>query len=583
MSGRGSASSGRGSSDDYFIHTVPELPIGSILQHRIDTHGITSYQIKRSNLNDLIRKTPVWKQPFEVPEIKRHEYALRIGYDPEAGEQRRSTDAELAQVSSAFKRQRIHDTPLMDASEIYSRIFAQVFARPTLTSLPSDVFVDRVATMLSDKDAVALSRTDRQSVQSFKEKPYTLSKRQILQAQPFHAYMPIRYSYAAKRYVPRVSGNAFRISDVKLNFNHPLQPDGAHQYAKSISFGSTFSQYIPPGSLPDGLEDIKFGYRFNGLLKPGSIPSSVTNITFGGEFNRREDLFIGILPESLRFLTFNDNVHREGFNQRIEPGALPSKLEVIKFGNSFNQPLQPGVFPDSTREMVFGEAFNQPLAVGTLPERLRWLSLDDAFGNFNHALERDVLPPHLEGLILSRDFNLPIRYGVLPANLHEIYFGSRFNQPLQADVLPSSLSFIKFSMDFNQPLLPGVFPVGIQTIIFGELFNQELPVGLFPATVAEVTFGFIFEQRIVPGVFPPTIQTIHFDYDMTRAYHLDPSMIDLGVLSDNRPQHTVLDLEEYETSDEEEDEDMDEDTELPPPQDVNPNFMRDDQFQFHGL
>ncbi|KAN0018315.1 hypothetical protein ACTFIU_010930 [Dictyostelium citrinum] len=102
--------------------------------------------------------------------------------------------------------------------------------------------------------------------------------------------------------------------------------------------------------------------------------------------------------------------------------------------------------------------------------------------DFNHKLEKGVIPESVENLSLYHGYNIPI-----------------------TNSLPSSLNTLEFGNEYSQILKPGDLPNGIEVLKLGDQFNQSL-LNIIPKTVTCLEFGFNFDQKLDNGI-PPNLKT----------------------------------------------------------------------------
>nr|QBK89538.1 MAG: FNIP repeat protein [Pithovirus LCPAC001] len=84
--------------------------------------------------------------------------------------------------------------------------------------------------------------------------------------------------------------------------------------------------------------------------------------------------------------------------------------------------------------------------------------------DFNHKIEKDVLPASLTTLTFGREFNQEIEEGVLPTSLTTLTFGQNFNKKIEKGVLPKSLTTLILGREFNQKIEKGILPKSLSYI-----------------------------------------------------------------------------------------------------------------------
>nr|QFG73786.1 MAG: FNIPrepeat containing protein [Megaviridae environmental sample] len=234
-------------------------------------------------------------------------------------------------------------------------------------------------------------------------------------------------------------------------FNSPIEDIRFNSNIKKITFHpeSKFNYVIPIQVLPCNLIELRLPRFFNKIIIPG------------------------ILPESLRILTFGHN-----YNYEILPHALPSKLYQLEFDGIFNKVILPNILPANLKNLIFGSGFNQSID-GILPN-LEILKLGVIF---NQRI--NVLPDTLKRLTLSKHYNHSID-GIIPDVLHYLDLGCNFNQM----ILPNTLKNVRrliISNAFNQPLTCNVLPDDLETLYFASFskFNNEIVI---PSNIKHIKF-----------------------------------------------------------------------------------------------
>ena len=157
----------------------------------------------------------------------------------------------------------------------------------------------------------------------------------------------------------------------------------------------SFSRYLAPGLLPQGLPSIQFAYLYGIPLSPRSIPWPVEQLQVG-RFNRS---LVGLLPSSLTQISLSE------FDQPLMPAVLPASLQYLSL-RVWDKPLQFSVLPASLKQL-FIPSFNHPLHPGVLPLGLEKLSLY----RFDQKLVVGSLPPSLAVLDMGAMFTKPLPAG----------------------------------------------------------------------------------------------------------------------------------------------------------------------------
>lgn len=119
-----------------------------------------------------------------------------------------------------------------------------------------------------------------------------------------------------------------------------------------LSFPSSFKESFDPSKVPDTVAELYLPHEFGkNMVKQVKFPDSVTFIHLG-----------------------------DYFNEEMEVGFLPAKLQTINFGCWYNKPIKQGVLPNTVEELIFGDIdrFSKPV------------------GCYNLAKEEIVLPPSVE-------------------------------------------------------------------------------------------------------------------------------------------------------------------------------------------
>ncbi|GAM22597.1 hypothetical protein SAMD00019534_057720 [Acytostelium subglobosum LB1] len=301
--------------------------------------------------------------------------------------------------------------------------------------------------------------------------------------------------------------------------------------AKTTHITYNRKKTVPPGSLRSGLLSLSLGPRFQRPIDKGILPDTLTRLSLD---DYKQPLTPGALPSSIRVVNFG-----EEYNQAIEPGVFDpdSPPEVIQFGMMFNQPLftEPlgtPVLPTGVIKLTFGYTFDQPLLSGTLPDTLAFLKLGD---EFDRALRPGDLPQSLRFLMFGRCFNQHIGPNILPSNLLTLHMGQRFGKPVLPGYLPSTLKEFKnyaYFWDDEEdghvdvpPLVPGCLPEGLASLMvkthqplqLGLLpnsmsivqlignFNSKIEIGMLPLSLTTLSLGDEFRQPLEPGTLPPNL------------------------------------------------------------------------------
>jgi hypothetical protein len=189
---------------------------------------------------------------------------------------------------------------------------------------------------------------------------------------------------------------------------------------KYLDLGNKFNQIITKGDLPSGLEtlvignsfnyyftnnalvgikELVLGYCFNNPFSinqtdNNNIPEGMVSITMGGCY--QHPLLKGQFPSTLRGLKFH-----ETYNEPLGVGILPDSLEVLHWGMGT---IEPGAIPTGLKVLKFGEYFkSRDLKPGVLPNAstLKCLMLGCDF--VNETIYKGCIPDHLDRLVLTRN------------------------------------------------------------------------------------------------------------------------------------------------------------------------------------
>ncbi|EGG24679.1 hypothetical protein DFA_02923 [Cavenderia fasciculata] len=272
------------------------------------------------------------------------------------------------------------------------------------------------------------------------------------------------------------------------------------------------------------------------LLLPGALPSTIQSLTFGDSYN--QPISVGVLPPTLQSLTFGD-----GYNQPISVGVLPESLQSLTFGDSYNQAISVGTLPSTLQSLTFGDSYNQAISDGVLPSSLQSLTFGDSY---NQEIPVGVLPSSLQSLVFGNEYNQAISVGVLPSSLQSLTFDDRYNQAISVSynqaisvgVLPSSLQSLTLGDNYNQPLSVGVLPSSLLSLTFGWHYNQPISVGVLPSTLQSLVFGDGYRQPLSVGVLPSSLLSLTFGwhYDQPISVGVLPSTLQSLVFGDGYRQ-----------------------------------------------
>ncbi|KAF2070319.1 hypothetical protein CYY_008356, partial [Polysphondylium violaceum] len=273
--------------------------------------------------------------------------------------------------------------------------------------------------------------------------------------------------------------------------------------------------YRPPiveqivSNLPGNVQELVLDMNRDTITGPCIIPESVTILGSNDSFYYQNLKWFEVSPnkvymgcqllidsvESFEWLLANKWIcsvefARNVLNMLVGRQQLPS--HVIKVGLDFDIVQDTSFLPHKLESLAcrYGTPFSHfahlkvlkiindypiKLEKGVLPPTLQKLRL-----YYEHALEADILPPHLTTLYLY-DYNHPLCANLLPSSITRLSLLA-FNQPLFTNVLPSSLTRLNLTA-FNQPLNAFVLPSKLKTLYMLK-FNQptllqnSLPVSL---------------------------------------------------------------------------------------------------------
>ena len=193
-----------------------------------------------------------------------------------------------------------------------------------------------------------------------------------------------------------------------------------------------FQKTLGPNSLPDTVTHLHIKTIWNTPVVT-AFPPRLTHLTWKGSFENQK-LVKKLLPATLKVLVltgFESNprivpgflpegleelVLARFFNNRSLDGSgiLPSSLKRLSFGCDFDQPLDRIEFPQKQKmtHLVFGCKFNQSLS--NIPLCLTHLGLGDAFSH--HGSLSTVLPllTDLKVLIYSPVADYDVAAHILP-------------------------------------------------------------------------------------------------------------------------------------------------------------------------
>ncbi|EGG19837.1 hypothetical protein DFA_06939 [Cavenderia fasciculata] len=130
------------------------------------------------------------------------------------------------------------------------------------------------------------------------------------------------------------------------------------------------------------------------LIDQRQILSSTTTLILDGEFNSP---LTGLLPPTLLKLKLFGK-----FNQPINWGDIPSRVETLILGSSFNSEMKG--LPKSLKTLVLGKSFNQPLLLNHLKQGHKGflgfrcaIHITTAKDTIKSNLEKDINIYHLTG------------------------------------------------------------------------------------------------------------------------------------------------------------------------------------------
>jgi hypothetical protein len=133
--------------------------------------------------------------------------------------------------------------------------------------------------------------------------------------------------------------------------------------------------------------------------------------------------------------------------------ALPSSLKYLCLGQHFNQPIEPGALPTSLQVFEVNSKYTQWIRRDTLPPFLKEFRFGyRKFGDcpiIRHPrIEADALPPSLEVLEFQGSIiSTPLQLGVLPRNLHVLdisAFRAALDTVLASRLLEHSIEHARF-------------------------------------------------------------------------------------------------------------------------------------------
>lgn len=110
------------------------------------------------------------------------------------------------------------------------------------------------------------------------------------------------------------------------------------------------------------------------------------------------------------------------------------------------------------------------------PSSLKILGLS---GDFNHPIEKDVLPQTLTELHLGHEYNLPIENIVFPSSLQALDLGFNYNLPISKNVLLPSLQKLHLGFDYNLPIANDVLPNYVLVRTSTEQFMRRCITSIF--------------------------------------------------------------------------------------------------------
>ncbi|EFA81002.1 FNIP repeat-containing protein [Heterostelium album PN500] len=302
------------------------------------------------------------------------------------------------------------------------------------------------------------------------------------------------------------------------------------QYIKSITFNNIIKfdlnikfDYNSILMNTQNITTIIFGDQFNQQLHGNSLPPNLISLTFGCSYNR--PIPIGVLPKSLVSLSFG-----EDFNQKLEPGALPDSIVTLRFGYGFNQVFTKGVLPSSLKSLTMG-GYNHELEGNELPQHLEELELSF----YTQSIQAEVFPSTIKSLTLgtfSNGFDQQLAVGVLPQSLERLRFGS-FNQKIGTDVLPNTLKTLSFDRNFNQPFNIGVLPPSLESLSLPPNYNHVFKQDVLPHLIKSLNLD-DYSQPIGIGVLPSSLlQITILQYSRSTNQNFDSGKRQI-VLQNNR-------------------------------------------------
>lgn len=474
-----------------------------ILDHRVDERsGRVEYLVRLHRPpGSTVLLRPRWKTSDEVNPIARDRYVQRIGRDPEWHSGNHAAPM-TAMPSRPSRKRKHHEHVVMEHMDLMTRCMPA----PSLQGLPPEIFHGHISSLLNDNSALALSRVNRDTQESFIRNPHPLRQRFLRGRQTpreWQPYPPPSWRVTSQR----DSTGPMRMANLELGlgFDERLSRDSIVSRAQKLILGAAFNTPIEPGDLPEGLLHLEFraavyeiSPTFNQPLVSGSLPGSLTYLSFGGG----------------------------QFNQVIAVGVLPVSLKTLSLSASFNQPLAPGALPPNLTELSFGMRYDHPIERGVLPPRLFHLDFHPN-SRFNNQIEVGALPSSLRELYFGTHLDREFEVGVLPGGLVLIQFPAYFNQPIHANQLPSTLERITFGRRYNKKIRPGVLPASLKRIEFGRDFNQPLDRGVFPDQMEIIRFNRHFVHPVQPGVIPQSVQVLSFGRQFMRNYASGDSVLQL--------------------------------------------------------
>ncbi|EAL70347.1 hypothetical protein DDB_G0274909 [Dictyostelium discoideum AX4] len=178
--------------------------------------------------------------------------------------------------------------------------------------------------------------------------------------------------------------------------------------------------------------------------------------------------------------------------------------ELVDIENE-NTLLKPGNIPHSVGTLIYNS--KQPLAHGVIPNNSKTLNITEY--DFNHILEKGVIPESVESVSLNHGYNNPIT-GSLPSSLKILEFGNEFNQILKPGDIPNSVEFLKLGDQINQPLF-NIIPPNVTNLEFGFYFNQKLDNETIPPNVKTLKLGNDFDMCLLNSSIPKSVTSLAFN------------------------------------------------------------------------